>query len=91
MLDGMSGHSGRASPTRVVAVGCEPFASNTQGSSAAGAVCEHSGGTTCPHSSGWSPNAALWAEMRYPVHGRPPTFAEHRDGVIVGVKSGAVI
>jgi hypothetical protein len=41
-------------------------------------------------SSGWSANAALWAEMRCPVHGRPPTFAEHRDGVIVGVKSGAL-
>jgi hypothetical protein len=42
-------------------------------------------------SSGWSANAALWAEMRYPVHGRPPTFAEHRNGVIVGVKVGVVI
>jgi hypothetical protein len=29
--------------------------------------------------------------MRYPVHGRPPTFAEHGDGVIVGVKIGVVI
>jgi hypothetical protein len=29
--------------------------------------------------------------MRYPIQGRPPTFAEHRNGVIVGVKVWAVI
>jgi hypothetical protein len=51
------------------------------------------GGRVTPHvrPSGRSANTALWAEMRYPVHRRPPTFAEHRDGVIVGVKSGALI
>jgi hypothetical protein len=43
------------------------------------------------HPSGCSANAALWAEMRYPVHGCPPTFAEHRNGVIVGVKFAAAI
>jgi hypothetical protein len=65
-------------------VGCSQDLEHT-GIKRGTAVCEHSGSTECPHSSGWSPNAALWAEMRYPVHGRPPTLAEHRNGVNVGV------
>src|SRR5665213_326987 len=67
----------------------------------AGPNCQHAqrptglpartGGLCAAHPSGWSSNAALWAEMRYPVHGRPPTFTELGNGVIVGVKVAPVI